>query len=299
MSHVLVVDDEPSICWGFRELLTEEGHDVSIASSAEEALDLASRNVPDAVVLDVRLPGRDGLSALADLRGRIGDAPIIIVTAFGDLQTAIRAIEEGAYDYLAKPFDLEQAAEILRRALRRGVEPGSVSKRQAGRDSVEAETAQTGTAERNSLLGSSLVMQDIFKQIALVAASDVPVLITGESGTGKELVAQAIHAHGRRREGPFVPICLAALSPGVLESELFGHVRGAFTGADRERQGLLGMADAGTALRDARGGAPRGRRPRGPPQSKGRSGGRWGPRGPADPISASLRPRTARWTSWS
>ena len=118
MSHVLIVDDEPSICWGFRELLTEEGHDVSIASSAEEALDIASHTIPDAVILDVRLPGRDGLSAIKDLRQRIGDVPIIVVTAFGNLQTAVRAVEEGAYDYLAKPFDLEQAAEILRRALR-------------------------------------------------------------------------------------------------------------------------------------------------------------------------------------
>ncbi len=118
MSHVLIVDDEPSICWGFRELLAEDGHEVTIASSAEEALDLASQTSPDAVILDVRLPGRDGLSAIKDLRGRIGDAPIIVVTAFGNLETAVRAVEEGAYDYLAKPFDLEQAADVLRRALR-------------------------------------------------------------------------------------------------------------------------------------------------------------------------------------
>ena len=119
MSHVLIVDDEPSICWGFRELLTDEGYEVSVASSAEEALELADRAVPDAVVLDVRLPGRDGLSTIQDLRRRIGTAPIIVITAFGNLETAVRAMEEGAYDYLTKPFDLEQISEVLRRALRR------------------------------------------------------------------------------------------------------------------------------------------------------------------------------------
>jgi two-component system nitrogen regulation response regulator GlnG len=251
MSHVLIVDDEPSICWGFRELLTEDGHDVSIASSAEEALDIASQTTPDAVILDVRLPGRDGLSAIKDLRDRVGDAPIIVVTAFGNLETAVRAVEQGAYDYLAKPFDLEQAAEILRRALRRPTAPARDSDEPAAIARDEAEAALRGT-----LIGSSLAMQAIFKQIALVAASDVPVLITGESGTGKELVAQAIHAHGRRRAAPFLPICLAALSPGVLESELFGHVRGAFTGADRDRQGLLELADGGTVLLDEIGDVP-------------------------------------------
>ncbi len=248
MSHVLIVDDEPSICWGFRELLTDDGHEVSIASSAEEALDIAAETTPDAVILDVRLPGRDGLSAIKDLRQRIGDVPIIVVTAFGNLQTAVRAVEEGAYDYLSKPFDLEQAAEILRRALRRPAQPRE--SRDSYTQSIDEPAAQ------GTLIGSSLAMQAVFKQIALVAASDVPVLITGESGTGKELVAHAIHAHGRRKAAPFVPVCLAALSEGVLESELFGHVRGAFTGADRDRQGLLELADGGTVLLDEIGDVP-------------------------------------------
>jgi DNA-binding NtrC family response regulator len=251
MSHVLIVDDEPSICWGFRELLTDDGHDVSIASSAEEALDLVARRTPDAVVLDVRLPGRDGLSAMQDLKRHIGGAPIIVVTAFGSLDTAVRAVQEGAYDYLSKPFDLEQAAETLRRALARPAR-ADASADPAADDKDDVSPA----AARGMLIGSSLAMQAVFKQIALVAASDVPVLITGESGTGKELVAQAIHRHSRRSQAAFVPICLAALSPGIIESELFGHVRGAFTGADRDRQGLLELADGGTVLLDEIGDVP-------------------------------------------
>jgi two-component system nitrogen regulation response regulator GlnG len=244
MSHVLIVDDEPSICWGFRELLTDEGYDVSVASSAEEAFVLADRSVPDAVVLDVRLPGRDGLSTIQDLRRRIGPAPIIVITAFGNLDTAVRALEEGAYDYLTKPFDLEQICDVLRRALRRSGASG-------------AEPAAEEPASVSEIfIGTSPAMQAVFKQIALVAPSDVPVLITGESGTGKELVAQAIHRHSRRKDAPFLPTCLAALSEGVIESELFGHVRGAFTGAEQARQGLLELADGGTVFLDEIGDVP-------------------------------------------
>ncbi|HXY33429.1 MAG TPA: sigma-54 dependent transcriptional regulator [Planctomycetaceae bacterium] len=244
MSHVLIVDDEPSICWGFRELLADEGYDVSVASSAEEALELADRTVPDAVVLDVRLPGRDGLSTIQDLRRRIGRAPIIVITAFGNLDTAVRALGEGAYDYLTKPFDLDQVSDVLRRALRQ----------------PPATAATSATDEQplapESFIGTSPAMQSVFKQIALVAPSDVPVLITGESGTGKELVAQAIHRHSRRKDAPFLPTCLAALSAGLIESELFGHVRGAFTGAEQARQGLLELADGGTVFLDEIGDVP-------------------------------------------
>ncbi|HET6323256.1 MAG TPA: sigma-54 dependent transcriptional regulator [Planctomycetaceae bacterium] len=243
MSHVLIVDDEPSICWGFRELLADEGYAVSVASSAEEALELTESAVPDAVVLDVRLPGRDGLSTIQDLRRRIGAAPIIVITAFGNLETAVRAMEEGAYDYLTKPFDLEQISEVLRRALKRS-------------STTVANMVDDRSVVPDTFIGTSPAMQSVFKQIALVAPSDVPVLITGESGTGKELVAQAIHRHSRRKDGPFLPTCLAALSPGLIESELFGHVKGAFTGADQARQGLLELADGGTVFLDEIGDVP-------------------------------------------
>jgi nitrogen regulation protein NR(I) len=248
MSHVLIVDDEPAICWAFRESLTDDGHAVSIAGNAEEALQQIQQQTPDVVVLDVRLPGQDGLSLLRQLKSEIRATPIIMMTAFGSLDTAVDAIEGGAFDYLPKPFDLDQAVAVIGRAL-------------ASR-SASCEWASSGVestaATASTIVGSSPPMQAIFRKIALVADSDVSVLITGESGTGKELVAEAIHRHSPRKEQPFVPVCVPALSPTVLESELFGHVKGAFTGADHDRSGLLDLADGGTAFFDEIGDVPLG-----------------------------------------
>jgi DNA-binding NtrC family response regulator len=244
MSRILVVDDEASICWAFRESLGDEGHAVEVAASAEEGLAIAAGGPVDAVVLDVRLPGIDGLSAMRAFRERIGDAPIVVITAFGDLDTAVRAIEGGAFDYLVKPFDLEQATSVVARALEfRGAGP---------RPPRDAPAAPQPVA----LVGSSPAMQDLFKKIALVAPADVPVLITGETGTGKELVARAIHRHSPRRAGPFVPVNVAALPPTLVERELFGHVKGAFTGADQDRPGVLELASGGTLLLDEIGDLP-------------------------------------------
>jgi two-component system nitrogen regulation response regulator GlnG len=216
---------------------------VDVAASAEEGLKLAEDGPPDAVVLDIRLPGMDGLSALAEFRSRIGSAPIVVITAFGSLDTAVRAMEGGAFDYLVKPFDLDQAANVVNRALERRSERGRHS-------------GPTLAEDPEALIGTSPAMQVLFKSIALVAPTDVPVLITGESGTGKELVARAIHRHSGRRSGPFVPICLAALSPSLIERELFGHLKGSFTGAVQDRKGLLELATGGTVLLDEIGDVP-------------------------------------------
>lgn len=239
MSRILVVDNEPAICWALREALTDDGHEVSVASSAEEALDLVRGNCrPEAVLLDVRLPGMDGLSTIGGLRDKIGTSPIIVMTAFGNLETAVRAVEGGAFDYLLKPFDLDRVLAVLRRAL------------DADRANPEPCPIDPGPVSVDAMTGASAAMQQVFKQIALVAATDVNVLITGESGTGKELVARAIHRYSSRREAPYLPICIAALNPGLIESELFGHARGAFTGATEDRIGLLELAHGGTVLLD-------------------------------------------------
>ncbi len=244
MSHILIVDDEASICWAFREFLADLGHEVSIAASAEEGFEIADNGGLDAVVLDVRLPGMDGLTALGRFRERVGPAPIIVMTAFGNLETVVRAMEGGAFEYLVKPFGLDEAGAVLKRALEKGK-----PLRRGGREAL-------APAGSEALIGASPAMQALFKSIALVAPSDVPVLITGESGTGKELVARAIHRHSGRRDGPFLPVCLAALSPGLVERELFGHLRGSFTGASQDRQGLLELAHGGTVLLDEVGDIP-------------------------------------------
>jgi two-component system nitrogen regulation response regulator GlnG len=244
MSSILIVDDEPAICWAFREALTDEGHAVRVAASGEEALRLTDGHWrPDVVVMDIRLPGIDGLSAMRQLRERIGATPVVVMTAFGSLDTAIRAMEGGAFEYLIKPFDLDAAVEVLRRAL--GAAAAAGDRRPSANDGAALSAPSAG-----AIIGSSPAMQQIFKQIAQVAATDVGVLITGESGTGKELVARAIHRHSSRREGPFVPVCAPALNPGLIESELFGHVRGSFTGAAEERRGLFELASGGTLLLD-------------------------------------------------
>jgi len=238
MAHILVVDDEESICWGLCRLCADLGHRTSAASSAEEALAIAAQQPPDAVILDVRLPGMDGLEAMQKLREVAGLVPVIIITAHGNLDTAVRAIRDGAFEYLVKPFDLDQASNVVRRALalppREALPPGP----------------QDLPSLPDELLGKSPAMQEVFKRIALVAPTDVPVLITGESGTGKELVARAVHRHSLRASAPLVSANLAALSPALVESELFGHVRGAFTGADAARRGLLELAHDATVFFD-------------------------------------------------
>jgi DNA-binding NtrC family response regulator len=237
MSRILIVDDEPAIGWSLREVLADAGHAVELAASIGEGLETCSRLKPEAMLLDVRLPGGDGLTALPEFRAIVPEAPIVVMTAFGDLDTAVRAVKAGAFDYLVKPFDLERVSQVVSRALAEGA---------AG----VAAGSRAGAAKTGGLVGGSLPMQAVFKQIALVAPTDLPVLITGETGTGKELAARAIHANSGRRDGPLVVTSLAALAPSVIESELFGHVRGAFTGAGSDRKGLFELAAGGTIFLD-------------------------------------------------
>jgi DNA-binding NtrC family response regulator len=248
MSRILIVDDEPAIAWSLSELLRDGGHEVSVASSAEEALKVADQFAPNVILLDVRLPGVDGISAMSDLKSRCGDVPIIVMTAFGNLETAVRAVEAGAFDYLTKPFDLDEAATLVGRAL------DSASRSVAAAATSDLESS--GTHDDEPIIGSSPAMQRIFKQVALVARSDVPVLITGESGTGKELVARAVHRHSPRKEGPFVPVNLAAMSEATLEVELFGFARGVSPTTTSARKGLFERASGGTLLLDEIGDVP-------------------------------------------
>src|SRR6188472_3861063 len=191
------------------------GHTVDVAASAEEGIHLAASTRPDVLILDVRLPGMDGLTAMESFGRYLNGAPIIVITAFGDLRTAVEAVRKGAFEYVVKPFDLAEIRAVIERALR--VVPGA-------RKTVENQTV-------DGMLGESPAMQAVFKKIALAANSDASVLLQGESGVGKELAAEAIHRHSARRQGPMVAVNMAALSPTLAEAELFGHVEGAFTGA--------------------------------------------------------------------
>jgi two-component system, NtrC family, nitrogen regulation response regulator GlnG len=236
VSRILVVDDEPSICWGLGRLGESLGHAVEIASSAELGLRAAEKQPFDLLILDVRLPGMDGLSAMQSFRQRLGAAPIIVITAFGDLATAVKAVEQGAFEYVLKPFDLHEIRAAVERALRvKPAPPAAPSK---------------AARETDGMIGQSGPMQAVFKRIALAAASDAEVLLSGESGVGKELAANVIHRHSARRNGPFVAVNIAALNPSQIEAELFGQAAGAFTGAQQPRKGLLAQADGGTLFID-------------------------------------------------
>ena len=191
------------------------------------------------IVLDVRLPGMDGLSAMQRFHELSGRTPIIVVTAYGELSTAVAAVRNGAFDYLTKPFDLK----VVQRAIERAVRAA------AARPAAAAQPAP-GPAAGGQIVGTSAAMQEVFKRLALVAPSDACVHLHGDSGTGKELIARAIHRYSRRSDGPFVAVNVASLSPSLAESELFGHARGAFTGAEQSRKGLLEQADGGTIFLD-------------------------------------------------
>lgn len=244
MAEVLVVDDEEAICWCVTRMAAGLGHHANAAASAEQAFETVRTCRPEAVFLDVRLPGIDGLSAMGRLREELGPVPIVIMTAYGDLGTAVEAVRNGAFDYLVKPFDLQVAERVLRRALESASHPPACSK--------PAVLSQ----KSGRLIGVTPAMHEVFKRIALVAHADSCVHITGESGTGKELVARAIHQYSHRASHPFVAVNMAALSPALAESELFGHVRGAFTGATESRGGLFEQAHGGTVFLDEIADAP-------------------------------------------
>jgi DNA-binding NtrC family response regulator len=235
MRRILIVDDERNVHYSFRRAL-EGAFEVVSAHDGEEALALLATDLPDAVLLDVKLPQIGGLEALEEIRARHPELPVIVMTAYGTVETAIRSTALAARDYLLKPVDVPALKELLDEIL-----PETV----AGATDV-LPAAQTD----GRMIGTSRAMHDLFKMIGRAAAADTTVLVTGESGTGKELVARAIHEHGGRKNGPFVAINCAAIPDNLLESELFGHERGAFTGADSLRPGKFELANRGTLILD-------------------------------------------------
>ncbi|MHB8353818.1 MAG: nitrogen regulation protein NR(I) [Burkholderiales bacterium] len=241
MKPVWIVDDDRSIRWVFEKALSRENIPFQAFSSAQEALTLLDSEQPQVVVSDIRMPGGSGFDFLEQLKTRYPDLPVIIMTAYSDLESAVAAFQGGAYEYLPKPFDVDHAIELVRRAL---------EERMRTQDILEE------GQETPEILGQAPAMQEVFRAIGRLSQSNATVLINGESGTGKELVARALHRHGNRANKPFVAINTAAIPKELLESELFGHERGAFTGANTLRRGRFEQAEGGTLFLDEIGDMP-------------------------------------------
>src|ERR687896_623990 len=238
MPAILIVDDEPGVRSALSGVLRDEGYEVDAADSGEAALERLTRQTYDVVVLDVWLPGMDGLATLARMRERQVETQVGIISGHGNIESAVRAIKMGAFDFVEKPLSLEKTVLVVRNALRqRHLE----AENQALRAKVETQ---------HTMVGESYAMQQLREQVRMAAPTNGRVLIFGENGTGKELVARNIHALSRRRTAPFIEVNCAAIPEELIESELFGHVRGAFTGAVADRRGKFELAHGGTIFLD-------------------------------------------------
>jgi two-component system nitrogen regulation response regulator GlnG len=241
MKPVWIIDDDRSIRWVLEKALAREEIDFKSFVSADEALAALQHETPQIVVSDIRMPGSSGLDLLQELRKLHPNLPVIIMTAYSDLESAVSAFQGGAFEYLPKPFDIDHAVELIRRALE-----------QSQRKNAPADEHLAAP----DILGQAPAMQEVFRAIGRLAHSHATVLITGESGTGKELVAHALHRHSPRADKPFIAINTAAIPKDLLESELFGHERGAFTGAAATRRGRFEQAEGGTLFLDEIGDMP-------------------------------------------
>lgn len=241
MKPIWIIDDDKSIRWVFEKALARTELEFKTFSSVPEAMAALAKEQPQVIVSDIRMPNGSGLDFLQDIKQKLPDTPVIIMTAYSDLESAVAAFQGGAFEYLAKPFDVDQAIDVIRRAVEE-------SQRQTQETEAPEETPE--------IIGQAPAMQEVFRAIGRLSRSHATVLINGESGTGKELVASALHRHSPRADKPFIAINTAAIPKDLLESELFGHERGAFTGAQAARRGRFEQADGGTLFLDEIGDMP-------------------------------------------
>jgi two-component system nitrogen regulation response regulator GlnG len=241
MKPIWIVDDDQSIRFVLEKALTREDLPVRVFTNPRDVLAALDDDEPQVLVSDIRMPGGSGIDLLSKVKARLPGLPVIIMTAYSDLDSAVSAFQSGAFEYLPKPFDLPKAVELIRRAVD---------------ESLREEVIDERVTHMPEMLGQAPAMQDVFRAIGRLSQSNVTVMITGESGSGKELVARALHKHSPRGNGPFVAINTAAIPKDLLESELFGHERGAFTGAQTMRRGRFEQADGGTLFLDEIGDMP-------------------------------------------
>jgi two-component system nitrogen regulation response regulator GlnG len=241
--HIWVIDDDASIRWVLEKALQQAAMQVNCFETADDALDALKRATPDAIITDIRMPGMNGLDFLKFLSEHHPTIPVIIMTAHSDLDSAVLSYQGGAFEYLPKPFDIDEAVNLAKRACLKRAE----------HNEHNANKVQTDSPE---MIGEAPAMQEVFRAIGRLSKSTITVLINGESGTGKELVARALHKHSPRKDRPFIAINTAAIPKDLLESELFGHERGAFTGATAQRRGRFEQADGGTLFLDEIGDMP-------------------------------------------
>jgi len=242
--HVLVADDEPNVRKVLGALLDQAGYTVTAAATGEEALALVRAQDPDVVISDLKMPGMDGLALLREIRARFPEVPVLLLTAHGTVEVAVEAMKRGAYDFLTKPFDRDRVLEVVAKA---------IGQAESSRREFQGPLADD---EPTGIIGASGLMEELRRRVERVAPAPTTVLITGETGTGKELVAEALHRLSPRRGGPLVRINCGALPENLVEAELFGHERGAFTGAEKARPGRFELADGGTLFLDEIGELP-------------------------------------------
>jgi DNA-binding NtrC family response regulator len=245
-AHILIADDDEVSCQLFAETLEAEGFRVEQATSGEAALSRLAQENPDLLIIDVRMPGTSGLEVTRIVHGKYPSLPIIVMTAFGSIETAVEAIHEGAFDFISKPMNLEELKKTVSRALAQRALQRRAQVSHGGDDEKQQQLGK--------IIGKSSAMLEVYKTVARVASTKSTVLILGESGTGKELIARAIHQHSPRANHPFVAVDCGALTETILESELFGHVRGSFTGALADKKGVFEEAQGGTCFLDEIGG---------------------------------------------
>ena len=242
-SKVWIVDDDKSIRWVLEKALSRENVEITSFSQPEQVLEKILNETPDVVISDIRMPGMDGISLMEKLKQHSPDLPVIIMTAYSDLDRAVSAFREGAFEYLSKPFDVDEVVSLVKRAVHEKSHEKTV-------------TAELVAENVDDIIGSAPAMQEVFRAIGRLSSSNLTVLITGESGTGKELVARALHRHSPRSNAPFIALNTAAIPRDLLESELFGHEKGAFTGATNQRIGRFEQANNGTLFLDEIGDMP-------------------------------------------